>query len=164
MAGAYFVTLVAWQREMLFGEIVNGIIVLNEFGKIVQDEWERTRKIRREVELRTYIVMPNHFHGIVVLLSDTRWVSDVGATGRSPLPHGPAPKSLGSLIAGFKSSVTKQINMARNVQGIPVWQRNYYEHIIRDEREMDRIYRYIESNPSMWAEDDENPDNVRPKR
>jgi hypothetical protein len=60
-------------------------------------------------------------------------------------------------MAGFKSSVTKQINMIRNVQGIPVWQRNYYERIIRDDREMDRIHRYIESNPSMWAEDDENP-------
>lgn len=167
-AGAYFVTIVAWQREMLFGEIVNGEtpqgghVMLNEFGKIVQDEWERTGKIRREVELGAYIVMPNHFHGIVVLLSDTQRVSDVGATGRSPLPHGPAPKSLGALVAGFKSSVTKRINTLRNVQGIPVWQRNYYERIIRNDREMDRITRYIESNPSMWAEDEENPMKSKP--
>lgn len=75
-AGAYFVTIVAWQREMLFGDVVNGEMMLNEFGKIVQDEWERTGKIRREVELGMYIVMPNHFHGIVVLSSDTNRVSD----------------------------------------------------------------------------------------
>lgn len=159
-AGVYFVTIVTWQREMLFGEIVKGEMIASEFGKIVREEWERTGEIRREVELGAYIVMPNHFHGIVVLSSDTHRVSDVGATGRSPLPHGPAPKSLGSLMAGFKSSVTKRINTLRNVQGIPVWQRNYYEHIVRNEQEMDRIHRYIESNPSMWAEDDENPNTV----
>ena len=63
-------------------------------------------------------------------------------------------------MAQFKSIVTKRINGLRNVTGLPVWQRNYYEHIIRDERELGRITRYIESNPSMWAEDDENPNNV----
>ena len=84
----------------------------------------------------------------------------VGATDRSPLPHEPAPKSLGALIAGFKTSVTKRINILRDVQRIPVWQRNHCEHIIRNEREMDRISRYIESNPSQCAEDDENPNRI----
>ncbi len=156
-AGAYFVTIVAWQRECLFGDVVDGEMVLNEFGVIVRSEWERTAEIRREVDLGAFVVMPNHFHGIVILHNDTV----VGATGRSPLPpRGPIPKSLGALMAGFKSSVTKQINVIRATPGIPVWQRNYYERIIRHERELDRIHRYIESNPSNWADDDENPANL----
>jgi hypothetical protein len=94
--------------------------------------------------------MPNHFHAIVII-NDR-----VGVTGRSPLPgtpHGPAPKSLGALMADFKSSVTKQINVARDTSGASVWQRNYYEHIIRHEREMNAIWNYIKSNPSMWDND-----------
>ena len=164
--GAYFVTIVSWQREMLFGNIVDGEVVLNEMGKIVREEWERTPQIRREVELGTYVIMPNHFHAIVIIneistvgvhnIDDIR----VGATGRSPLrPHGPKPKSLGALIAGFKSSVTKRINTLHNSPGVPVWQRNYHDRIIRNEREMSRIWDYIESNPARWDDDDENPRN-----
>ena len=157
-AGVYFVTVVAWRRECLFGDVVDGDVVLNDYGLIVQKEWERSMEIRDEVELGIHVVMPNHYHGIVILHNDTMVV---GATGRSPLPpRGPVPKSLGALMAGFKSSVTKQINLLRGTPGIPVWQRNYYERIIRDEREMERIHRYIESNPSMWSDDDENPANL----
>jgi len=157
-AGAYFVTIVAYQRECLFGEVGDGEIVLNDYGLIVQKEWERSEEIRNEVELGIYVVMPNHLHGIVILKNDTV----VGATGRSPLqqPRGPEPKSLGALMAGFKSSVTKQINIIRDTPGHPVWQRNYYESIIRNEREMDRLHRYIEFNPSQWMDDNENPDNL----
>jgi putative transposase len=114
--------------------------------------------------------MPNHFHGIVILSSSApSGAADVGATGRSPLrPHGPSPKSLGALMAGFKSTVTKQINLLRNTPGIPLWQRNYYEHIIRNEKDWDRIHRYIGSNPGMWAEDQENllnrPGEISPRR
>ena len=153
--GAYFVTIVTWQREMLFGEVVGGEIVLSEIGKIVREEWERTPIIRREVELGAYVVMPNHFHAIVIFNEHA-----VGATGRSPLrPHGPKPKSLGALMAGFKSSVTKRINTLHNSPGVPVWQRNYHDRIIRNQREMSRIWDYIESNPINWTDDKENPRN-----
>jgi putative transposase len=158
MAGAYFVTIVAWRREMLFGGIVNGTMVLNEWGQIVRDEWERTAIVRPNVELGTYVIMPNHIHGVLVFMDDT-----VGATRRvAPTKTTLQSGSLGAVMAQFKSIVTKRINRLQNVTGRPVWQRNYYEHIIRDDREMDRIHRYIESNPSLWAEDDENPNNVRP--
>ncbi len=156
--GAYFVTIVAMGRECLFGYVENGEVKLNCFGLIVSEEWRRTPEIRREVELDAFVVMPNHVHGIVVITSDAQRASDVGATGRSPLrPHGPNAKSLGALIAGFKASVTKRINVQRDTAHLPVWQRNYYEHVIRDERDWDRIRRYIESNPCAWADDDENP-------
>ena len=83
-AGAYFVTIVAWQREMLFGEIVNGEMKLNDFGKIVQDEWEQTAIVRPNVELGDYIVMPNHFHGILVFVDDGNVGRPVGSPLRRP--------------------------------------------------------------------------------
>jgi REP-associated tyrosine transposase len=157
-AGAYFIAAVTWQRENLFGEIVGGDMRLNAFGQIVQTEWARTPDIRHEIELGAFVVMPNHFHAIVIIHGL------VGADGRPPLPyrlprplHGQTPKSLGSLMAGFKSSVTKQINVLRNTPAAPVWQRNYHDHIIRNDREMSRIWNYIEANPSRWEDDVENP-------
>ncbi len=165
-AGAYFVTIVAWQREMLFGEIVNnetpqeGDVVLNDFGKIIQEEWEQTAVVRPNVELGEYVVMPNHFHGILVFTDDDAYT--VGATRRvAPAKTTLKSGSLGAVMGQFKSIATKRINRLRGVEGVPVWQRNYYEHIIRNEPEMDRISRYIESNPMRWADDDENPLNIK---
>jgi putative transposase len=158
-AGAYFVTIVTAGRQCLLGEIADTEMRLNKFGEIVRAEWERGPEIRREVELGAFVVMPNHFHGIVILSSSAPdGADDVGATGRSPLrPYGPPRKSLSVLMAGFKSSVTKQINVTRNMPGAPVWQRNYYDHIIRNEKEMAKIWDYIDMNPSRWNLDEENP-------
>ena len=170
-AGAYFVTIVAWQREMLFGEIVDGEIVLNDFGKIVSEKWQWLESQYPYIELGAWIVMPNHFHGILVIHDDGRGGSrpapmdDISNAIRGDSRIAPTPikhKPLGGLIGAFKTVSTKQINLLRDTEGQAVWQRNYYEHIVRDEHEMDRITRYIESNPSQWAEDDENPNNVRP--
>jgi REP element-mobilizing transposase RayT len=155
-AGAYFVTIVTWQRECLFGEIEQGKMVLNEIGEIVREEWERTAVVRHNVELGEYVVMPNHVHGILVFVDDA-----VGATRRvAPTSQTLQPRSLGAIMAQFKSIATKRINGLQNVSGRLVWQRNYYEHIIRNEHDMDRIARYIESNPLRWVDDDENPNRV----
>jgi len=164
--GAYFITIVTHNRQCLFGEIVNGEIRLNEYGEIVRDEWFCSVHIRNEIELfeNEFIVMPNHIHGVVWI------VENVGATGRSPQrttgwsplqqqleqPHGPLKKSLSSFVAGFKSTVTKQINQIRQTPGIPVWQRNYYEHIIRNDDELNKIREYIINNPKRWKEDNLN--------
>ena len=154
-AGAYFVTIVTWQREMLFGKIVNGEMKLNEFGEIVSQKWQWLETQYEYMELGAWVVMPNHFHGILVIHDD-------GRGGSRPAPTPTKRKSLGGLIGAFKTVSTKQINLLRNTEGQVVWQRNYYEHIIRNESEMDRITRYIESNPARWADDDENPTRVRP--
>ncbi|MCJ7706802.1 MAG: hypothetical protein MUO38_04200, partial [Anaerolineales bacterium] len=88
----------------------------------------------------------------------------VGATGRSPLQahsmprSGPAPRSLGSFVAGFKAGSTNRINQHRESPGVPVWQRNYYEHVVRDEEDLRRIQKYIANNPLAWETDEENPD------
>jgi putative transposase len=149
--GAYFVTIVAWRREMLFGEIVDGKMVSNDFGKIVAEKWQWLETQYNYVELGIWVVMPNHHHGILIIHDDGRGDSRI-----APTP--PAKrKPLGGLIGAFKTVSTKQINLLRNTEGQVVWQRNYYEHIIRNEQEMDRITRYIESNPSRWVDDDENP-------
>ncbi len=156
--GAYFVTLVAHQRAELFGHIVDGEMELNRRGEIVKEEWFRSANIRQEICLypEEFIVMPNHIHGIVWIVD----VPNIGADGRPPLqkPIHPRlqrkPRTLGSFIAGFKSSATKRIR--DEFGGVGVWQRNYYEHIIRNEKEWDVIHRYIESNPQNWENDEEN--------
>ena len=153
-AGAYFVTIVAWQRECLFGEVVDGEMQLNDFGKIIDETWQWLENQYPYVELGARVVMPNHSHGILMIDVFGRGVSRTAPT--EPIKR----KPLGRLIGAFKTVSTKQINLLRDTEGQVVWQRNYYERIIRDEREMDRIHRYIESNPSQWADDDENPANL----
>ena len=161
--GAYFVTICGHDRECLFGDIVGETMQLNAWGEIAQEEWLRTPLIRKEVELDLFIVMPNHFHGIVVIRDD------VGAHGGAPLQPTlqsgslqRAPKSLSSLMAGFKSATTKRVNMLRDMPGAPVWQRSFYDRIIRNEEAMNKARQYIENNPARWAYDEENPLNIRP--
>jgi putative transposase len=157
-SNAYFITIVAWQRECLFGEITDGEMRLNEFGQIVQEEWIKTTQIRPNVEIHEdeFVIMPNHLHGII------RIIDIVGATG----PVAPTistehksktliPNSLGAIIGQFKTASAKRINTLRNTRGVPVWQRNYYEHIIHNERELENIFKYIDANPTNWKEDAE---------
>lgn len=153
--GAYFVTVCAFDHQCLFGEIINGEMKLEKFGQIVYDEWLRTAKLRPNVVLDVFIVMPNHFHAILII--DSRGV----------LPYAPAPtnfrspsQTVGAIVRGFKSAVTKQINEIRSTPGLDVWQRNYYEHIIRNEHERSLIRQYIIYNPQKWEFDRENPANV----
>ena len=158
--GAYFVTICTHHRQCLFGEAVEDEIVLNDIGKIVKREWMISSEIRQEIQLDAFVVMPNHMHGIVVI----REHNPVGATGRSPLhSHHRTlpPRSLGSFIAGFKSSITKQINQLRGTPGRPVWQRNYYEHVIRNEIDLEEIREYIQNNPLKWLEDENHPANIK---
>ena len=180
--GGYFVTICTYNREPLFGHVENGEMVLNEYGEMVRDEWFRSAEIRGEIELfpDEFVVMPNHIHGIVWIVKTDepagygenarptvgahgRAPTVVRATGRSPLqipparPRGPAARSLGSFVAGLKSAVTKRINEIRGTPGAPVWQRNYYEHVIRNDDALNRIRAYIETNPLRWMLDRENP-------
>jgi len=151
-AGVYFVTMCTCQRECLPGEVVDGRMRLNAHGEIVKAEWLRTAEIRPEVELDGFMVMPNHLHGIVV-------VSGRGARPCAPTtgPLFRRPRSLGSLVAGFKSASTKRINAVRAAAGSAVWQRNYHDRIVRNKRELRAIRQYIRRNPAHWPDDPENP-------
>jgi len=137
-AGAYFVTIVTWHRECLFGEIIKGRMRLNEVGQIVAWEWSNLARRLPYVELGTSMVMPNHFHGIL-FIHETVGATRLNKTRNqpkypegSPLPRGPQAASLGAFIARFKSNVTKRIWKIPEFKDTPIWQRNYYEHIIRD--------------------------------
>ena len=151
-AGAYFVTLCTQNRECLFGEIVNGEMRLNEAGRVVADEWINTAEIRDEIELDEWVVMPNHFHGILVIT--------VGRGDRRVAPTGPQPRSIGAVMAGFKSAATKRINELRQTPGMKLWQRNYWEHIVRNEPELNRIREYIHNNPAQWVLDKLHPSSL----
>ncbi|MEP9410249.1 MAG: transposase [Candidatus Brocadia sp.] len=161
-SGAYFVTICSWNRKCLFGEIVNGNMLLNEFGQIVKNEWQHTGIIRLNVELDVFVIMPNHMHGILIIVDDNnnrRGVLQYAPTIKSSFKS--PSKTIGAIIRGFKSSTTKQINQFRNTPGIPVWQRNYYEHIIRNDKELTRTREYIINNPLQWQSDENNPMNLK---
>lgn len=159
-AGAYFVTLCTFQKQHLFGEIVAREMVLNELGSIVHFEWKWTEIVRPTIDMDVYVVMPNHLHGIVVFGEDNTKSTEsdvgggVGAHSCAPLHR--KKRSLGSFVAQFKATTTKRINQLRNTPGTTVWQRNYHERVIRNERECNRIREYIEYNPQNWESDEEN--------
>ncbi len=155
-AGAYFVTVCTQNKTCLFGEIVDDEMRLNEMGSTAERCWRAIPKHFHHATLDMFVIMPNHIHGIVLL-------DDVGA--RHAVPLRPrfgqsVPGSLSTLMRSYKSAVSKEINAMRNTPGAAVWQRNYYEHIIRDESSLARIREYIENNPLQWALDRENPANV----
>lgn len=158
-AGAYFITLCTHHREHLFGEITGGNMVLSASGKIAFDEWSKTPEIRPHVSLDVFVIMPNHLHGIIIIgtgeshppLWDTPDNSNFANKGECDSPLRSPSNTIGAIVRGYKSAVTKQINLL--FPGRIVWQRNYYEHIIRNEQAYQTISEYIINNPSKWQED-----------
>ena len=151
-AGAYFVTFCVHDRGCLFGEAVDGLIRLNKCGQVITSEWLRTPVLRPPVVLDEFVVMPNHFHAIITIEESRRGVLPYA----HPKFQSPS-QTLGATVRGFKSVTTKLINATRNSPGAPVWQRNYYEHVIRNKSELTRIREYIVNNPLQWSLDRENP-------
>ena len=162
-AGHYFVTICSYQRQNTFGDVVDGQMVLSDLGKIIEAEWMKTAVIRHHITLDQFIIMPNHLHGILVFEDPT-----VGASGslaqepNTPSTDGRATgtplqnASLGNVIGQFKSVVTKRFYKSQNSKDIKIWQRGYYERIVRNERELNAIRQYILENPARWAEDRDN--------
>ena len=164
-------------ERRLFGEIVNGNMILNEVGRIVAQEWGRIDSIRNNVVLDEFIIMPNHVHSIIFftdsvgasptarpnVIGKNTGMYDRSKTGRPVglAPTGPVSGSIGAIMAQFKSNVTKRINTFRNNPGCPVWQRNYFERVIRNENELSRAREYVVNNAIKWELDKENPINCR---
>ena len=156
-SGAYFVTICTHERKCLFGKVVDGEMELNENGKIVKSEWLKTEEIRDNVSTDEFIIMPNHLHGILFIdePADRR-----GTVHRAPTAERfgqPTSNSIPTIIRSFKATVTKQINEGRNTPGLPVWQRGFYDRIVRNDDELNRIREYIVYNPLKWQLDKENP-------
>lgn len=202
-------TIVCQNRAAVFGQIVDGEMVLNEAGRMVVAVWESMVTRFPNVELGIFVIMPNHFHAIVIIRPIEPGATKTGATitgattrvaptdndaavgaglvpapvtseeniplnganpgeDRAAIKAAPTgkPPTLGQIIGAFKSITTHEYIRGVDEKDWPqfdkrLWQRNYYERIIRNEREMDAMWRYIENNPAMWATDDENP---RPAR
>jgi len=174
--GAYFVTICTHNRECLFGHIVGAQMVLNDAGRMVQTVWDRLPNHYSHVELDSWTIMPNHVHGIIILTVGAGFKPAPGSSGKPEfnlLPvdetglkpnqragYKPAPTvrhGLPEIVRGFKTFSSRRINKSRGTVGTPVWQKNYYEHVIRNDRELNRIREYIISNPARWATDKENP-------
>lgn len=147
-AGYYFVTIVSYKRNNIFGNIIDGKNDLNYLGLIVEETWQEISMHFPSIEIDSHIVMPNHFHGIVI-------INEVGAQHAEPLRH-IKTQPLGVIVRSFKSAVTKSAHDLGLFIGEKIWQRNYYEHIIRDEDDYQQITDYIASNPINWEYDHEN--------
>lgn len=219
--GWYYVTICTNNKEHLFGKVINNKIELNNYGKIVQEEWLKTKEVRDNVDLDDYVIMPNHFHGIIIITHNknanvgaTRWVAPdeeevapnkavFNDSSKDNEPENPpgqqlikeniaghpikeehraghetnqehrarhqsnqenrashrlAPtiqsNSLGSIIGQFKSVCTKRIKLMLDYPITSIWQKNYYEHIIRNEDDLFRIQKYIAQNPLKWQLDE----------
>jgi putative transposase len=164
-AGAYFVTICTWEKECLFGEIVKGEMHLNEYAYVVTKCWDDLINHYTGITLDAFVAMPNHIHCIIVIdnnvgagLKPAR-LDNHTANNRAGLKPAPTNKRYGlsEIVRAFKTFSSRQINQIRNTSGTPVWQRNYYEHIIRNEKELQTIREYIRYNPLKWNEDEENP-------
>jgi putative transposase len=150
--GAYFVTIVTYHRDCLFGDITDGEMTLNDFGTIADECWRTIPEHFQSVELGEYIIMPNHLHGIILIHDNGR-----GTIYSAPTEQygKPTKGSIPTIVRTYKAAVTRQIT--RQYHTTEIWQRNYFEHIIRDEKNMQNKTDYIQANPTLWSEDNENP-------
>ncbi len=159
MPAGYFVTVCTVDREPLFGTVVDGTMQVNRFGAIVREEWFRTALVRRNVLLleEEFVVMPNHVHGIL-------WLTEDPPDDGPPAGVGPrlAAGSLGAIVGAFKAAAARRINRERGTPGAPVWQRNFWERIVRSDRELERIRRYLFENPLRWQDDSFHPERSTP--
>jgi REP element-mobilizing transposase RayT len=146
--GFYFITILCKRRAHLFGLIINKSMILNKAGLIARQCWMDIPDHFPQAILHAFVIMPDHIHGIIEL---TDIDMNCMLHQKSGLPRGTS-KSIGSIVRGFKIGVTKWMRKNSNVQH--VWHRNYYEHIIRDEKAYQNISRYIRTNPERWRKHD----------
>jgi putative transposase len=172
-AGAYFITICTHERPPLLGSIVDGAVTLTRSGEIVRKCWTDIPRHFPSVKLDEFVVMPNHLHGIL-------WITTASVAPRegeafptkpedalqtrggnaSPLhmPVGTAPGSIGAIMQNFKSVTTRRINQLNRTRGTSLWQRDFYEHVIRNDESLNEIRQYIIYNPETWLRDEYHAD------
>lgn len=157
--GLYFITLCCRDRICRFGKVINGEMVLNQIGEIATACWLQITEHFTNVILHEFIIMPNHVHGIIEISVGAKYLSPTKETdiskerakNISPQRAAGTSKTIGSVVRGFKIGVTKWARTNTNIHDL--WQRNYYEHIIRNEKSYHNISQYIQNNPLNWNED-----------
>lgn len=169
-AGAYYVTIVVWHRECVFGEVVNREMRLSKFGLVAKQQLEKLPKRFPNVELSAFVGMPNQIHMIIIITDGRGTAEDLKDSDGEPSRRAPTREefqkpvkgSIPTIVRSYKSAVSYRINLMRRTEGVPVWQRNYYEHVIRNQQDLQNKTDYIEANPMLWDEDNENPLNIQP--
>jgi len=159
-AGAYFITICTHGRECILGDLVDGEMRLNEYGDIVRGEWLNLPNRFPDIELDAVVIMPNHIHAIIAIHA-------VGVIHELPLRNDTKHRRtmlIPKIVGYVKMNTAKRINQSRNTPGARVWQRNYHEHVIRNEADLARIRKYVANNPRKWDMDRQNPDNMEPRR
>ncbi len=165
--GLYFITICCQDRICRFGNVVNGEIILNEYGQIAFDEWVKLSDRFSNIELDVFQIMPNHMHGIIILNDASAGAGITPAQNKSagagftPAQHKRQPQGIASttvsdIVGAYKSLVVNgclDIYKSKNATMGKLWQRNYYENIIRNEQSHKRVSEYIINNPVKWAED-----------
>ncbi len=186
--GAYYFTICCHQKRCLLGEIEDGVMHLNLIGATVKAVWDSLPRHFPLIELDAFVIMPNHIHGIIVItnsrgeafvpgyndtfpkslftnaspIPECNDTSPIPRYNDIPPPHGTESGSIGAIIQNFKSVATRRVNRITRNSGT-LWQRNYYEKIIRNEKAYENIRRYIVENPLNWDEDEENIFKFKPK-
>jgi putative transposase len=168
--GFYFVTICTKDHMHLLGEITDGKMSLSKSGEIVEKEWYKTGGIRPNINLHEFVIMPNHLHGIIEISGNTACrgtpqrahengtghCEKMGTVPRAPTIEifgKPSRDTIPTIIRSYKAIVTKQVRELENDACCSFWQRNYYEHIIRNEESYLKIAEYIRNNPEKWLED-----------
>jgi putative transposase len=173
--GLFYITICSKDRNEVFGEIVNDRMVLSTIGEIVNAEWEATERLRQNVKLHEFVIMPNHLHGIIEILDLKRRIDvnqsvqtkdidcEVGVDCHQPTfqnngnfnQYGPQRNNLFSIIRGFKANVTKRVRNEIDPY-IHIWQTRFYDHLVRDQADLERIRYYINTNVENWQHDRNN--------
>ena len=189
--GYYFITICTHNGQHFFGEVINGKMNVSTIGEVVVTQWQKTEKIRPDVQLDAWVIMPNHFHGIVIINKATVEKNQILETNQKPQETNQKPQettqkpqettqrvvstnnndmssprlqsdSLGSIIGQFKSVCTKKIWALGFTEF--KWQSRFYDHIIRERESLNRIREYILNNPAQWELDEHNPANFSIKK
>lgn len=164
--GLYFVTVCCQDKICRFGKVENGEMVLNRMGEIAYNEWFKTAELRPNIRLDEFIIMPNHIHGIIEITdnvgancirpnnenTDNTGVCNTPLQENNNILRSPS-QTIGAIIRGYKSAVTKQINNICKTENVQIWQRNDYGHIIRNTESHQKITDYILTNPLNWVND-----------
>jgi len=168
--GAYFITICSYNRECILGNVKAGEMILNQFGNIVLECWNSLAGRYTNIETDKFVVMPNHIHGIIMITDSENTYKEairklqrpVVAIHELPLQSNKIVERrkmlIPKVVGYFKMNAAKKINIVRNTTDTPFWQRNYYEHIIRNENKLNKIREYIQNNSLKWHLDRENPD------
>ncbi len=162
--GIYFITICTHNRENLFGEIIDGKMIINDAGKMVEKEILKTNEIRENIKIEEYIIMPNHIHFLieiveVLLLAHPNITKNNSINNKTDIEericqqqtHTMQSNTIGSIVNHIKSKITKWYR--QNTDIYCVWQRNYYENIIKNEEMYQKVSEYIKNNPQKWTDD-----------